>query len=215
MKRESFHHIPWETLIGLAVLCLTAAGGTAWWIWQINTPSQLTPRDIPSPQATRLTPQPVVTAPAEPQAIALKPQVYWLQVAGNQVYLKPQVTPAQTTTSEFLALETALTQLLKGSTAPNLTSAIPAGTRLLNLQITTNKVHVNLSREFNQGGGSRSMIYRVGQVLYTVTSLKPEARVFFAVEGQPLDDNHPLGGEGLMLRYPMTRQDFQRDFPAS
>jgi spore germination protein GerM len=56
------------------------------------------------------------------------------------------------------------------------------------------------------------MIYRVAQVLYTATSLDPKAKVFLSVESQPLDENHPLGGEGLILRQPMTRQDFAQDF---
>ena len=62
------------------------------------------------------------------------------------------------------------------------------------------------------GGGSSSMIYRVAQVLYTATSIDPEASVFLSIEGQPLNENYPLGGEGLLLDYPLNRKNLQQNF---
>jgi spore germination protein GerM len=93
-----------------------------------------------------------------------------------------------------------------------LSSTIPKGTKLLSLQIRADGVHVNLSPEFRSGGGSTSMIYRVAQVIYTATSLDPNAKVFISVGGQSIDNNHPLGGEGLTLQQPTTRAQFAADF---
>jgi spore germination protein GerM len=36
--------------------------------------------------------------------------------------------------------------------------------------------------------------------------------VFLSVEGQSIDREHPLGGEGLILRQPITRTQFDADF---
>lgn len=59
------------------------------------------------------------------------------------------------------------------------------------------------------------MIYRVAQVLYTAaSSLNPQAPVFLSIEGKPLNNDYPLGGEGLILEYPLTRQQFKQDFLA-
>lgn len=102
--------------------------------------------------------------------------------------------------------------LLSNPQIGNQSSAIPTGTHLLSLQSTPKEIHVNLSHEFGAGGGSTSMVYRVAQILYTVTSLNPNAKVYLAVEGQPLDEDHPLGGEGLILKQPLTRQQFAKDF---
>ena len=46
-----------------------------------------------------------------------------------------------------------------------------------------------------------------------MTSLDPHQKVFLSVEGQSLDREHPLGGEGLILRQPITRSQFDADFP--
>jgi len=44
-----------------------------------------------------------------------------------------------------------------------------------------------------------SMSSRVAQVLYTATSLQPNAKVWIDIEGKPLE---VLGGEGLLLEQP-------------
>jgi spore germination protein GerM len=32
------------------------------------------------------------------------------------------------------------------------------------------------------------------------------------IDGQSIDNNHPLGGEGLILQQPITRAQFAADF---
>jgi spore germination protein GerM len=100
----------------------------------------------------------------------------------------------------------------QGRPRDDLTSTIPKGTKLLSLKVRGDGVHVDLSPEFRSGGGSTSMIYRAAQVIYTSTSLDPNAKVFISVGGQSIDSNHPLGGEGLILQQPTTRAQFAADF---
>lgn len=200
MKRQHEPAIFRETgqsIVGIFVLLLTMGVGTVWWLWQTKI-SPHTEQNISS-----------VVLPS----INLKPQAYWLQAEGDQTRLVPQQIAVKPGNSPELALKEALNNLINRHQASNLTTTIPPGTRLLSLRVAQSGIYVDLSSEFSQGGGTTSMIYRVAQVLYTATSLDPKAKVFLSVESQPLDENHPLGGEGLILRQPMTRQDFAQDFP--
>ena len=143
----------------------------------------------------------------------IQPQVYWLRSNQNKLTLVAKSLPPNT--SGFTpqqVLTTAVQKLLSAQPRDDLTSTIPKGTKLLNLQVRADGVHVDLSPEFRSGGGSTSMIYRVAQVIYTATSLDPNQKVFISVGGQSIDSNHPLGGEGLILQQPTTRDRFAADF---
>ena len=143
----------------------------------------------------------------------IQPQVYWLRSNQNKLTLVAKSLPPSTSDSTpQQVLTTAVQKLLSAQPRDDLTSTIPKGTRLLSLQVRSDGVHVDLSREFRSGGGSTSMIYRVAQVIYTATSLDPNQKVFISVGGQSIDNNHPLGGEGLILQQPTTRAQFAADF---
>jgi spore germination protein GerM len=79
----------------------------------------------------------------------------------------------------------------------------------LSVQADSNEVYVDLSPQFTTGGGSASMIGRLGQVIYTASSLNPDAKVWISVGGKPLEI---LGGEGLEVPQPATRKNFEAEF---
>jgi spore germination protein GerM len=190
MKAYPNHLTHRATLIGISLFFLTVVGGTTWLTWQALTPVALT------------------------QQLETRLESYWLRVNGQQqISLVPQQVAVSEDISSEQAIIAGVIDLLANSTAVNQASAIPTGTRLLDLRIAPEGIYVNLSHEFSQGGGSDSMIYRVAQVIYTVTSLDPDAKVYLSVEGQLLDESHALSGEGLLLRQPLTRQQFAQDFP--
>jgi spore germination protein GerM len=142
-----------------------------------------------------------------------QPQVYWLRSKQNKLTLVAKSLPNTTNSdSPQQILTTAMQKLLAAAPTDDLSSTIPQGTKLRSLQVRADGVHIDLSKEFRSGGGSTSMIYRVAQVIYTASSLDPDAKVFVSVEGKPIDEKHPLGGEGLILRQPTTRSQFATDF---
>ncbi|PAX58321.1 GerMN domain-containing protein [Brunnivagina elsteri] len=145
----------------------------------------------------------------------IEPQVYWLQLDGQNIRLAPQKITVEEGISPKSALIKAFNHLLNATQNVNLSTTIPAGTKLLSLEVNDSKINVNLSKEFAEGGGSTSMIYRVAQIIYTASSINPNAKIYLLVEGKLLDENYPLGGEGLVLREPITRQQLVEDFSIS
>ncbi|NJM71765.1 MAG: hypothetical protein HC862_17065 [Scytonema sp. RU_4_4] len=212
MKQQHISRFPKELILGIGTLLLPLFGGLVWWVWQTQTFFQVEQQTV----APTISPQVEIPIPsARLQPTELQPQAYWLQIVNNKIQLVPQTTHSQPDNSSELVLKSVLNNLFQGSPNSELTTTIPAGTRLLSMRVTEAGIYVDLSREFSQGGGTTSMIYRVAQVLYTVTSLDYQAKVFLSVESQPLDEDHPLGGEGLILRHPLTRQEFTEDFSLS
>ncbi len=110
----------------------------------------------------------------------------------------------------------AMQALLAGPTAEEqaagMTSSVPAGTRYLGVAIGDDKVAtVDLSGEFESGGGSFSMAARLAQVVYTLTQFPTIEQVVFALDGQPVE---VFGGEGLIMDHPVGRASFEELTPA-
>jgi germination protein M len=95
-------------------------------------------------------------------------------------------------------------------TYPQIETAIPAGTKLLGISIKNGIATVDLSREFESGGGSASALYRLGQVVYTLTQFSTVRSVLFQVEGQTVTT---FGPEGIVLEGPQARKDFRDQLP--
>jgi germination protein M len=82
-------------------------------------------------------------------------------------------------------------------------SEIPPGTALTHVVVADGTATVDLSREFESGGGSASMQARVAQVVYTLTQWPWISRVDFELDGDPVE---AIGGEGVPARE-VTRAD--------
>lgn len=96
--------------------------------------------------------------------------------------------------------ETALRALLDGPSAAERAAGdvtvIPAGTRVLGVDLDGREAVVDLTAEFAEGGGSLSLVARVTQVVFTVTQFPGVEVVRFRLDGEPVVD---LGGEGLFV----------------
>lgn len=104
----------------------------------------------------------------------------------------------------------AMNALLDGPSAdergasPAISSTIPAGTELLGLSIKDGVATVDLSGEFESGGGSASQIGRLGQVVFTLTQFPSVDSVAFRVDGRPVT---VFGSDGIVLDGPAGRAD--------
>ncbi len=110
----------------------------------------------------------------------------------------------------------AMNALLEGPTTAEsadrtITSAVPAGSRLLDLSISDGVATVDLSREFELGGGSASVLTRLGQVVYTLTQFPTVRSVAFQIDGRPVT---VFSSEGVVLDGPVARADYVDLLPA-
>jgi spore germination protein GerM len=189
------------------MLVMGSGTAIAWWTW--NTHFQANNSSVVQPNQESQLPTQGVPSPAHSKA-EKSLQVYWLQPVGDRIKLVANPVKLAAGYSPEVLLQATINQLLSGSVTSGNTSTIPQQTKLRRLSVQEDGVHVDLSRDFTHGGGSTSMVGRIAQVLYTATSLDPTAQAWLSVEGKPLET---LGGEGVVLEQPLTRDRFQREFP--
>jgi hypothetical protein len=109
------------------------------------------------------------------------------------------------------AVNAALAGPNAGETARTISTAIPTGSQLLDLTIAGGVATINLSSEFESGGGSASVLTRLGQVVYTVTQFPSVTSVKFQIEGRAAG---AFSSEGLVLDKPVGRADYVQLLPA-
>jgi spore germination protein GerM len=114
-----------------------------------------------------------------------------------------------------LVATTAIKSLLDGPTASErvlgFASAVPTGTKLLGIAIHNGVATVDLTSEFQDGAGSRSMQMRLGQVVYTLTQFPTVQKVRFRLDGTPVN---VFSSEGIVLDHPVGRNDYSDLLPA-
>lgn len=209
LRRQHFHVMQGGIGIALIVGLFACEPNT--------TPPVVSPSPSPTASSTAQpsasVPPTLTPSPPTPSLTVTDTQVtvYWLQDKENKLELVPaKITlPDQVGASPAEQLTAAMERLLTGSANADMTSAIPTETKLNKLTVQTDGVHIDLNQAFTTGGGSASMQGRLGQVIYTASSLNPQEKVWLSIEGEPLE---VLGGEGLLVSQPMTRQEFDQEF---
>jgi germination protein M len=170
--------------------------------------SSVTPTATPSEDPTKLPTDDGsatnTTEPTKPQFV----RVYL--VRGDTIGVSARQIPATKAVASA-----AIRELLAGPTAEEdsygLSTTIPEGTELRGVTVNSGTATVDLSGEYDSGGGSLSMTLRLAQVVYTLTQFSTIQRVDFRIEGEPVT---VFGGEGIMLEAPQTRGDYEDVTPA-
>jgi spore germination protein GerM len=223
--KDKLRQIPLGIVAGLATLVLASGGSVAWFTWRALNPTPPVAEfpsidletdpllTVPDPTVpTQTAEQPVVQDPAtQPAPVELTGQVYWLKDDGTSFELVAQSVSVAADASPSDRVAAVFGNLLSkpGDPSQEAFTTIPEQTQLLSASVKSDGVHVDLSGDFETGGGSAAMIGRLGQVIYTATAFDPAAPVWLSVEGKPLT---LLGGEGLEVSQPMTRSNFDEGF---
>jgi spore germination protein GerM len=226
--KDKLRRIPLGVAAGLATLVLASGGSVAWFTWRSLNPvppvAEFPPLEVAPAQPDQTLPPQTdpATDPTVPQVSQGDPttpapaaeqtgQIFWLKDQGGQLELVPEAITVAGDLSPDAQVKAAFDTLLTktGNAEQDAFTTIPEQTQLLAATVEEDGIHVDLSAPFTSGGGSASMTARLGQVIYTATAFDPTAPVWISVDGQPLT---LLGGEGLEVSQPMTRDDFNQGF---
>ena len=108
----------------------------------------------------------------------------------------------------------AIRELIDGPTSADhdldLWTSVPADTLLLGLTIEDGLATIDLSREFEVGGGTYNILSRLAQVVYTLTQFPTVDEVLFYLDGEPAE---VFSGEGVVLEDPVGRDDYTTILP--
>jgi hypothetical protein len=195
------------TALLLAVLMASGTGGCA--------PRTTTTRPAPAPVEQTETAVPATSSPEHSNTLKqVTARLYF--VRGEKIGVAGRDLPALPAgTDRWHQSYAAVAALLEGPTAQErefgLGTTIPAGTRLNGVSVTGGTATVDLSRQFESGGGSLSMLLRVTQVVCTLTQYPDIKRVAFRLDGKPVA---AIGGEGIIVSPPVGRADFEGQLPA-
>lgn len=84
-------------------------------------------------------------------------------------------------------------------------SEIPAGTKLISLEEKPDKIIINLSGDFEQGGGTDGLYKRLYQLIKTANR-NTTTDVYLYIQGKQAD---VIGGEGIMINQPLTEKSLE------
>jgi len=168
-----------------------------------------TPSDQPSTEpsdAPTGSSGPGANPSAAPAGTTLVRSYFWLGgLPGSDGLVAVLREVAGTKSVATAAVNALLAGPTSGETARSITTAVPDGSKLLHLSIDGGVATVDLSAEFESGGGSASVMTRLGQMVYTLTQFPTVKSVVFQIEGVT---RTTFSSEGVVLDKPVTRADY-------
>ncbi|MBN2839356.1 MAG: GerMN domain-containing protein [Coriobacteriia bacterium] len=176
-----------------------------------------TPDEPEQPATNGTTPEPPDETPAEPEPEPepepvgeMTVMLYWVSAGENALGVERTVPETEA------AASAAVEALLGGptdaelTTWPAISSAIPAGTQLLDIEVVDGIAKIDLSDEFESGGGTFGVTARLAQVVYTLDKFPTIDAVEFYIEGEKVT---VFSSEGLTLDGPQTLDDYDELLP--
>ncbi len=130
--------------------------------------------------------------------------VYFLKVTdGDSVKLSTTKKEAKSDSDRFrLAMETLFSGPSGIEKITGVYSEIPPETKLLGIKEDANSYTVNISDDFEIGGGADSMKIRVKQLVTTATKASGGKDVYLEINGKRAEY---VGGEGIMILQPLQK----------
>jgi hypothetical protein len=188
-----------------AILCLVLVAIAA------CGPASPTPTTSTPPAGPSAGPSAVATESGAPPSTGATFVRIYLLAEERLVAVQREIQPTPAVARAAVEQVIAGPSQTERSASPGLSSSVPDGTVLLGLDIVDGLATVDLSKEFESGGGSSSMFSRLAQIVYTLTQFPTVDRVAFELAGKPVT---VFSGEGILLDRPSVRADFDTFLPS-
>ena len=134
----------------------------------------------------------------EPEA-----SVYFLKSNGEDVKLSSAKKEIKSDSDKFrVAMETLFSGPSGIEKITGVYSEIPPETKLLGIKEDDKSYTINISDDFEIGGGADSMKIRVKQLVTTATKAANGKDVYLEINGKRVEY---VGGEGMMILQPLQR----------
>lgn len=177
-----------------------------------------TPDEPEQPATNGTTPETPDETPAEPEPTEPEPEpakemtvmLYWVSAGENALGVQRTLPYSEAVAAAAIEALIAGPTDAELTTWPAISSAIPEGTKLLGVTVADGIAKIDLSKEFESGGGTFSVTSRLAQVVYTLDQFPTIDAVEFYIEGEKVD---VFSGEGLILDGPQTLDDYDELLP--
>lgn len=131
-----------------------------------------------------------------------KVKIFVLDKSGNLRSVYRECNPeVQKSCFEF-AIKELVSAPTKWEKSKGFTSEIPSGTKVLSVRESANTVMIDLSSDFETGGGAESTYMRVKQIIKTANS-NTSTPTYLYVNGKQAN---VIGGEGIMVKQPLNER---------
>ncbi len=131
-------------------------------------------------------------------------KIYFLDNSGNLKTVKRSCD----INDEKSCFEYAIKELISGPTkwekSKGFTSEIPSNTKILSIRESNNAIMIDLSSNFESGGGAESIYARVHQIIKTGNA-NTSTPIYLYINGKQAN---VIGGEGIMIKQPLNERSF-------
>ena len=131
-----------------------------------------------------------------------KVKIFVLDKSGNLRSVYRECDPEiQKSCFEF-AIKELVSAPTKWEKSKGFTSEIPSGTKVLSVRESANTIMIDLSSEFQSGGGAESTYMRVKQLIKTA-NINSSTPTYLYINGR---QTNVIGGEGIMIKQPLNER---------
>ena len=163
------------------------------------TPEVILPNEV---EVTERTTEEVESAKPDNEKVYVN--VFFIGQNGSHQEVYKAVKREYNAEVDVSKLKFAINALVSGpkanESARGVYSEIPDGTSVLSVREYPDKAIINLSGEFEQGGGTDGLYKRLYQLIKTAKH-NSDVPVYLYIEGERAD---VIGGEGIMLTQPLS-----------